>query len=145
MSNKNLKWGIKTEEGYVNFIHGTPKNIYEFETSQDINDICIFSEVAAHAYAQSIKGIAFPIVLSEQPKLSIPKKIAEELEELTGKTNWESTPYSVIEEKGKINTWAYLGHGKCSEQLYKFCRDNTRIMNAYLNPLTRPFVEVTDE
>lgn len=81
----------------------------------------------------------------KQPKLSIPKKIAEELEELTGKTNWESTPYSVIEEKGKINTWAYLGHGKCSEQLYKFCRDNTRLMHAYLNPLTRPFVEVTDE
>lgn len=80
--------------------------------------------------------------LKEQPKLSIPKKIAEELEELTGKTNWESTPYSVIEEKGKINTWAYLGHGKCSEQLYKFCRDNTRLMHAYLNPLTRPFVEV---
>lgn len=80
-----------------------------------------------------------------QSKLSIPKKIAEELEELTGKTNWESTPYSVIEEKGKINTWAYLGHGKCSEQLYKFCRDNTRLMHAYLNPLTRPFVEVTDE
>jgi hypothetical protein len=78
----------------------------------------------------------------KQPKLSIPKKIAEELEELTGKTNWESTPYSVIEEKGKINTWAYLGHGKCSEQLYKFCRDNTRLMHAYLNPLTRPFVEV---
>lgn len=77
-----------------------------------------------------------------QPKLSIPKKIAEELEELTGKTNWESTPYSVIEEKGKINTWAYLGHGKCSEQLYKFCRDNTRLMHAYINPLTRPFVEV---
>ena len=77
-----------------------------------------------------------------RPKLSIPKKIAEELEELTGKTNWESTPYSVIEEKGKINTWAYLGHGKCSEQLYKFCRDNTRLMHAYLNPLTRPFVEV---
>jgi hypothetical protein len=75
-------------------------------------------------------------------KLSIPKKIAEELEELTGKTNWESTPYSVIEEKGKINTWAYLGHGKCSEQLYKFCRDNTRLMHAYINPLTRPFVEV---
>ncbi|MFK4958750.1 MULTISPECIES: hypothetical protein [Lactococcus] len=81
----------------------------------------------------------------EQHRLSIPKKIAEELEELTGKTNWESTPYSVIEEKGKINTWAYLGHGKCSEQLYKFCRDNTRLMHAYLNPLTRPFVEVTDE
>lgn len=77
-----------------------------------------------------------------KPKLSIPKKIAEELEELTGKTNWESTPYSVIEEKGKINTWAYLGHGKCSEQLYKFCRDNTRLMHAYINPLTRPFVEV---
>ena len=82
---------------------------------------------------------------SQHSKLSIPKKIAEELEELTGKTNWESTPYSVIEEKGKINTWAYLGHGKCSEQLYKFCRDNTRLMHAYLNPLTRPFVEVTDE
>ena len=81
----------------------------------------------------------------EQHRLSIPKKIAEELEELTGKTNWESTPYSVIEEKGKINTWAYLGHGKCSEQLYKFCCDNTRLMHAYLNPLTRPFVEVTDE
>lgn len=81
----------------------------------------------------------------KQSKLSIPKKVAEELEELTGKTNWESTPYSVIEEKGKINTWAYLGHGKCSEQLYKFCRDNTRLMHAYLNPLTRPFVEVTDE
>lgn len=80
----------------------------------------------------------------KQPKLSIPKKIAEELEELTGKTNWESTPYSVIEEKGKINTWAYLGHGKCSEQLYKFCRDNTRLMHAYLNPLTRPFVEVEE-
>ena len=78
----------------------------------------------------------------EQHRLSIPKKIAEELEELTGKTNWESTPYSVIEEKGKINTWAYLGHGKCSEQLYKFCRDNTRLMHAYINPLTRPFVEV---
>ena len=78
----------------------------------------------------------------EQPRLSIPRKIAEELEELTGKTNWESTPYSVVEENGKINTWAYLGHGKCSEQLYKFCRDNTRLMHAYLNPLTRPFVEV---
>ncbi|WP_270219334.1 hypothetical protein [Lactococcus garvieae] len=88
-----------------------------------------------------IKKVEF----ANQPKLSIPKKIAEELEELTGKTNWESTPYSVIEEKGKINTWAYLGHGKCSEQLYKFCRDNTRLMHAYLNPLTRPFVEVTDE
>ncbi|MFK4941216.1 hypothetical protein [Lactococcus petauri] len=80
--------------------------------------------------------------IENQPKLSIPKKVAEELEKLTGKTNWESTPYSVIEEKGKINTWAYLGHGKCSEQLYKFCRDNTRLMHAYLNPLTRPFVEV---
>ena len=88
-----------------------------------------------------IKKVEF----ANQPKLSIPKKIAEELEALTGKTNWESTPYSVIEEKGKINTWAYLGHGKCSEQLYKFCRDNTRLMHAYLNPLTRPFVEVTDE
>ncbi|EKF50943.1 hypothetical protein [Lactococcus garvieae] len=85
-----------------------------------------------------IKKVEF----ANQPKLSIPKKIAEELEELTGKTNWESTPYSVIEEKGKINTWAYLGHGKCSEQLYKFCRDNTRLMHAYINPLTRPFVEV---
>lgn len=80
MNNKNLKWGIKTEGGYVNFIHGTLKNIYEFETSQDINDICIFSEVAAHAYSQKIKGIAFPIVLSEQSKLSIPKKIAELLD-----------------------------------------------------------------
>ena len=85
-----------------------------------------------------IKKVEF----ANQTKLSIPKKIAEELEELTGKTNWESTPYSVIEEKGKINTWAYLGYGKCSEQLYKFCRDNTRLMHAYLNPLTRPFVEV---
>lgn len=82
------------------------------------------------------------VEVANQTKLSIPKKIAEELEELTGKTNWESTPYSVIEEKGKINTWAYLGYGKCSEQLYKFCRDNTRLMHAYLNPLTRPFVEV---
>lgn len=88
---------------------------------------------------------AFVVEITNQPKLSIPKKIAEELEELTGKTNWESTPYSVIEEKGKINTWAYLGYGKCSEQLYKFCRDNTRLMHAYLNPLTRPFVEVEDE
>lgn len=76
------------------------------------------------------------------PRLSIPKKIAEELEELTVKTNWECTPYSVVEENGKINTWAYLGYGKCSEQLYKFCRDNTRLMHAYLNPLTRTFVEI---
>lgn len=88
-----------------------------------------------------IKKVEF----ANHPKLSIPKKIAEELEELTGKTNWESTPYSVIEEKGKINTWAYLGYGKCSEQLYKFCRDNTRLMHAYINPLTRPFVEVKDD
>lgn len=79
------------------------------------------------------------------PRITIPKEFAEELEELTGKTNWESTPYSVVEENGKINTWAYLGQGKCSEQLYKFCRDNTRLMHAYLNPLTRPFVEVSVE
>ena len=120
---------------------------------QEVEKVCFAYEKAGKTGAKKDWGKFYdleePLIkkveVANQPKLSIPKKIAEELEELTGKTNWESTPYSVIEEKGKINTWAYLGHGKCSEQLYKFFRDNTRLMHAYLNPLTRPFVEVTDE
>ncbi len=80
-----------------------------------------------------------------QPQLTIQKSIADELEEAIGATNFESTPYSVkLDEDGYLKMWASLRHKKLSEKAYKFCRDNTRVFDAYLNPLTRDLVKVLE-
>ena len=80
-----------------------------------------------------------------QPQLTIPKSIADELKEAIGATNFESTPYSIkLDEDGYLKMWASLRHKKLSEKAYKFCRDNTRVFDAYLNPLTRDLVKVVE-
>jgi hypothetical protein len=64
------KWGIKTEEGYVNFIHGSVDEVWDFETSTSIDDVCIFNETVAKRYASSLQSTAFPIYTSETPRLT---------------------------------------------------------------------------
>lgn len=84
-------------------------------------------------------------VTLNQPQFTIPKSIADELREAIGATNFESTPYSVkLDEDGYLKMWASLRHKKLSEKTYKFCRDNTRVFAAYLNPLTRDLVKVVE-
>lgn len=60
------KWGIKTEEGFVNFIHGTTDKVWDFETSSHIDDVCMFSEMVEKGYAQTLNATAFRINSSEQ-------------------------------------------------------------------------------
>lgn len=85
-------------------------------------------------------------VAEPQPQLTIPKSIADELKEAIGATNFESTPYSIkLDEEGYLKMWASLRHKKLSDKTYKFCRDNTRVFDAYLNPLTRDLVKVVEE
>lgn len=80
-----------------------------------------------------------------EPQLTIPQSIADELKEAIGATNFESTPYSIkVDEDGYLKMWASLRHKKLSEKTYKFCRDNTRVFDAYLNPLTRDLVKVVE-
>ena len=76
-------WGIKTDDGYVNFIHGTIDKVWDFETSSSIDDIVIFSERAAKGYAKAIKANAIQISISEQPQLTIPKSIADKLDKVS--------------------------------------------------------------
>lgn len=138
-------WGIKADDGYVNFIHGTIDKVCDFETSSSIDDVCIFSEMVAKGYAQALNATAFRINISEQSQLTIPKSIADELKEAIGVTNFESTPYSIkVDEDGYLMMWASLRNKKLSEKTYKFCRDNTRVFDAYLNPLTRDLVKVVE-
>lgn len=75
-------WGIKTDDGYVNFIHGTIDKVWDFETSSSIDDIVIFSERAAKGYAKAIKANAIQISISEKPQLTIPKSIADEFDQI---------------------------------------------------------------
>ena len=76
-------------------------------------------------------------------QLTISKSIADELKEAIGATNFGSTPYSIkLDEDGYLKMWASLRHKKLSDKTYKFCRDNTRVFDAYLNPLTRDLVKV---
>ena len=73
-------WGIKADDGYVNFIHGTIDKVWDFETSSNNDDVCIFGEMVAKGYAQALNATAFRINISEQPQLTIPKSIAESVE-----------------------------------------------------------------
>ena len=83
---------------------------------------------------------------SDAPKIKIPKSVADELKVAIGSTNFENTPYSVqITKDNHINIRSCLMSGVVSENTYKFCHDNTKIFDAYLNPLTRQFVEVSDD
>lgn len=85
---------------------------------------------------------AFMQILSLS-SLTISKSITDELKDAIGATNFESTPYSVnLDEDGYLKMWASLRHKKLSDKTYKFCRDNTRVFDAYLNPLTRDLVKV---
>ncbi|MEG9199085.1 hypothetical protein [Lactococcus lactis] len=80
-----------------------------------------------------------------QPQLTIPQSIADELKEAIGVTNFESTPYSIkLDEDGYLKMWASLRNKKLSEQAYKFCWNNTRVFDTYLNPLTRDLVKVVE-
>lgn len=82
-------------------------------------------KVAEELFSKFEKG-------AELPKLSIPKKIADELEE------------ELKNSEDKLYTF-----NKCYEDMtlpYKLLlHKNYDIICAYLNPLTRPFVEVEDE
>ena len=78
-------------------------------------------------------------------QLTIPKSIADELKGAIGATNFESTPYSIkLDEDGYLKMWASLRNKKLSEQAYKFCWNNTRVFDTYLNPLTRDLVKVVE-
>ncbi|MCI3860088.1 hypothetical protein V6B05_01430 [Lactococcus garvieae] len=70
--------------------------------------------------------------IENQPKLSIPKKIAEIFEKYDEREfeSFEEEEFW-IEENG-LTKWIYDS-------------ESNQLMTAYLNPLTRPFVEVTDE
>ncbi|UHU66938.1 hypothetical protein C9I44_06640 [Lactococcus garvieae] len=75
-----------------------------------------------------IKKVEF----ANQPKLSIPKKIAEIFEKYDEREfeSFEEEEFW-IEENG-LTKWIYDS-------------ESNQLMTAYLNPLTRPFVEVTGE
>lgn len=75
--------------------------------------------------------------LKEQPKLSIPKKIAEEVDEFAH-ANWANWQFYFYSDEMSEDLIDWLDNGDSEFT-------NAKIALAYLNPLTRPFVEVTDE
>ncbi|MCC4121347.1 hypothetical protein [Lactococcus lactis] len=117
-------WGIKTDDGYVNFIHGTIDKVWDFETSSSIDDIVIFSERAAKGYAKAIKANAIQISISEQSQLTIPKSIAEMIDkEIMADA---VTKFAMFHE-GFERLWL-------SDELEMYCADkeNYALASAYL-------------
>lgn len=79
------------------------------------------------------------VEVANQPKLSIPKKIAEELERVAV-TNWEIWEFFIYAEEFSNELKNWLNHGKDDNA-------NSKIANAYLasKALGVELVEVTDE
>lgn len=134
-------WGIKTDDGYVNFIHGTIDKVWDFETSSSIDDIVIFSERAAKGYAKAIKANAIQISISEQPQLTIPKNIAEKT---VGYFDKDRPNYFERSTRFVFSNWSSDLNGDNFDE-NEFDK-RIQIVGAYLNPLTRDLVKVvTDE
>ena len=70
-------------------------------------------------------------------KLSIPKKIAEEVDKFAH-TNWANWQFYFYSDEMSEDLIDWLDNGDSEFT-------NAKIALAYLNPLTRAFVEVTDE
>lgn len=109
----------------------------------DTDKDCNFNELVEVTWADKPVYEETAIKYVKSPRLTIPKSIADELKEAIGATNFESTPYSIkLDEDEYLKIWASLRHKKLSDKAYKFCRDNTRVFDAYLNQLTRDLVKV---
>ena len=74
--------------------------------------------------------------LKEQPKLSIPKKIAEELDDKNSTLN--NFNWQFFMQNHRQSFWSY------SNELNEYAKDihNYEAICAYLNPVTKLFVEV---
>ena len=123
----------------------------EIIAQKEVEQVCFAYEDAGDTgskkdwkkYYDLEKNLIEKVKKANRLNLTIPKHIADELKEAIGATNFENTPYSIkLDEDGYLKMWTSLRHKKLSENAYKFCRDNTRVFDAYLNPLTRKFVEV---
>ena len=130
-------WGIKTDNGYVNFIHGTIDKVWDFETSSSIDDIVIFSERAAKGYAKAIKANAIQISISEQPQLTIPKNIAEKT---VGYFDKDRPNYFERSTRFVFSNWSSDLNGDNFDD--SEFNKRIQIVGAYLNPLTRDLVKV---
>ena len=76
-------------------------------------------------------------------KLSIPKKIAQELE----RYDFELTSAGLMyrNSDGKLTEFFSETNREVSQLTTQTIVGNYRLVYAYINPLTRPFVEVTNE
>lgn len=129
MNNIN-KWGIKTNQGYVTSItNDTNDNSSSVKLSNDINNICTFSQPIAENHAQEIKiehdgikdAIVFPIKIMDTTILKIPKNVADCHDKLIWAMDLENQDWknTLPSKKEESRFWAWRKKNKTNEQIYQ--------------------------